>query len=87
MPEGDDIGAAFGWRFIGPPRGGDRSANNALWRIVMTRLNCDERTKEYVARRTQEGHSKREIIRYLKRYVAREVYRALVAPTALAPAA
>ncbi|MHB8325800.1 MAG: IS110 family transposase, partial [Candidatus Dormibacteria bacterium] len=68
-------------------RGGDRIANNALWRIVMTRLICDERTQEYVARRTQEGHSKREIIRCLKRYVAREVYRELLAPTALAVAA
>ena len=67
-------------------RGGDRIANNALWRIVMTRLSCDERTKEYVARRTQEGHSKREIIRCLKRYVAREVYRELLAPTALGAA-
>ena len=68
-------------------RGGDRIANNALWRIVMTRLTCDARTQEYMARRTQEGHSKREIIRCLKRYVAREVYRDLVAPTALPAAA
>jgi len=36
----------------------------------MTRLNCDERTQAYLARRTQAGHSKREIIRCLKRYVA-----------------
>ncbi len=65
-------------------RGGDRTANNALWRIVMVRLATDNRTQTYLARRTQEGHSKREIIRCLKRYVAREVYRELVAPTALA---
>ena len=68
-------------------RGGDRIANSALWRIVMTRLASDERTQTYMARRTQEGHSKRENIRCLKRYVAREVYRALLAPAALAVAA
>jgi transposase len=68
-------------------RGGDRVANNALWRIVMTRLANDERTQTYLARRTQEGRSKRDIIRCLKRYVAREVYRELLAPAALAVAA
>jgi hypothetical protein len=55
-------------------RGGDRQANHALWRIVLTRMSCDEPTKVYVARRTAEGKSKREIMRILKRYVAREVY-------------
>ena len=59
-------------------RGGDRSANQALWRIVMVRLSWDERTRAYAARRTSEGLSKREIIRCLKRYVAREVYEVLV---------
>jgi transposase len=58
--------------------GGDRIANNALWRIVMVRLTCDQRTKQYMARRTTEGLTRREIIRCLKRYVAREVYSALV---------
>jgi transposase len=58
-------------------RGGDRQANNALWRIVMVRLSCDERTKAYVDKRTAEGRTKREIIRCLKRYVAREVYHCL----------
>jgi len=58
-------------------RGGDRSANNALWRIVMVRMVYDPRTRAYVARRTAEGRSKREIIRSLKRYVARELYRRL----------
>jgi transposase len=52
-------------------------ANNALWRIVVTRLSCDAPTQAYLARRTAEGLSKREIIRCLKRYVAREVYRYL----------
>ncbi len=60
-------------------RGGDRIANNALWRIVMVRLTCDQRTKTYVARRTAEGMAKRDIVRCLKRYVAREVFHALLA--------
>jgi transposase len=60
-------------------RGGDRIANNALWRIVMVRLTCDQRTTTYVARRTAEGMTKRDIIRCLKRYVAREVFHALLA--------
>jgi transposase len=55
-------------------RAGDRDANNALWRIVMTRMAHDERTRNYVKRRTSQGLSKREIIRCLKRYVAREIY-------------
>jgi transposase len=58
-------------------RGGDRAANAALWRIVMTRLSFDPRTREYMERRTKEGHSKREVIRILKRYVAREVFKHL----------
>ena len=61
-------------------RGGDRRANQALWRIVMVRMSCDERTRDYVARRTAEGLSKREIMRCLKRYVAREVFHALTSP-------
>ncbi len=68
-------------------RGGDRIANNTLWRIVMVRLASDEPTQNYMARRTQEGRWKREIIRCLKRYVAREVYRALLTPATLAAAA
>jgi transposase len=58
-------------------RGGDRQANQALWRIVIVRLSHDDRTRAYAARRTQEGRSKTEIIRCLKRYVAREVYASL----------
>ena len=58
-------------------RGGDRQANAALWRIVITRMSSDARTRAYVARRLEEGRSKGEIIRVLKRYVAREVYRHL----------
>jgi transposase len=59
-------------------RGGNREANRALYMICLARMRRDQRTKEYVARRTQEGKSKREIIRCLKRYIAREVYRVLV---------
>jgi transposase len=61
-------------------RGGDRQANSALWRIVFTRMATDPRTQAYVARRTAEGKTTREIIRCLKRYVAREVYKALTSP-------
>ena len=49
-------------------------------------MSWDERTRGYVARRTAEGKSKREIVRCLKRFVAREIYRRLTAtPTALSP--
>lgn len=58
-------------------RGGDRVANNALWRIVMVRLAWHAPTRAYAARRTAEGLSKPEVIRCLKRYVAREVFRSL----------
>jgi transposase len=57
--------------------GGNRHANHALWRIVITRMSSDPRTRRYVARRLEEGLTKREIIRVLKRYVARETWRHL----------
>jgi transposase len=53
---------------------GDRQANHALWRIVLSRMSFEPRTRAYVERRTEEGLTKLEIIRCLKRYVAREVY-------------
>ena len=59
-------------------RGGNREANRALYTTCLARMRRDRRTQGYVARRTQEGKSKREIIRCLKRYVAREVYRVLI---------
>ncbi|WP_079063249.1 IS110 family RNA-guided transposase [Peterkaempfera griseoplana] len=75
-------------------RGGDRAANNALHTIVLVRMRFDPRTRAYVERRTKEGLSKKDIMRCLKRFVAREVYRALtttptgqVAGNNLAPAA
>jgi transposase len=58
-------------------RGGNRQANAARYRIVLVRMRYHPPTKAYVQRRTNEGKSKREIIRCLKRYVAREVYTAL----------
>ncbi|MGB9113369.1 MAG: IS110 family transposase [Acidimicrobiales bacterium] len=58
-------------------QGGDRQANAALWRIVMVRIAHDPRTTEYFERRVSEGCSKRDVIRILKRYVARELYRYL----------
>jgi transposase len=62
-------------------RGGDRDANRALYLLVLGRVSWDPRTRDYVTRRTAEGLSKPEIIRCLKRYLAREVYRLLRAPT------
>jgi transposase len=67
-------------------RGGDRQANSALWRVVLVRMAHDPRTQAYVTRRTAEGKTTKEIIRCLKRYVAREVYKALIRPARLAVA-
>ena len=67
-------------------RGSNRQANTALYRIVVVRLRWHQPTRDYLARRTKEGLSKREIIRCLKRYVAREVFAALQAPTVPADA-
>lgn len=63
-------------------RSGDRAANSALYIVVITRMRHHEPTKAYFARRTAEGLSKRDIIRCLKRYVAREVFAALPTTTA-----
>ena len=62
-------------------RGGDRQANNALYRVVITRMASHQPTKDYVARRRAEGKSTGEIVRILKRYVAREAFKHL-RPTA-----
>jgi transposase len=59
-------------------RGGDRRANLALWRIALGRMAGDPRTRAYVTRRSAEGKTKNEIVRCLKRYIAREVYHAIV---------
>jgi len=55
-------------------RGGDRNANSALWRITLVRMHCHQPTKDYVARRTAEGKTKTEILRCLKRNIAREAF-------------
>ena len=59
-------------------RGGNRDANRALWVVVMCRMATDATTRAYVERRTQQGLSKREIVRCLKRYVARQIYRTML---------
>jgi transposase len=64
-------------------RSGNRQANHALWRIATNRLITDAETRAYAARRTSEGKSRREIIRCLKRYIAREVFRTLTRPEAI----
>ena len=58
-------------------RGGNRQANAAIYRVAIVRLRDDERTKAYAARRTLEGKTQREIVRCIKRYIVREIYRAL----------
>jgi transposase len=55
-------------------RGGDRQANRALHIIAITRMRLDPATKAYVDRRTKEGKTRKEIIRCLKRYIAREIH-------------
>jgi transposase len=63
-------------------RSGDRAANSALYIITIVRMRRHEPTRAYVERRTAEGLSKREIIRCLKRYIAREIYANLPQPAA-----
>lgn len=58
-------------------RGGNRDANRALWVVAMVRMSHHQPTRAYVERRTSDGLSKREIIRCLKRYIAREAYKHL----------
>ena len=61
-------------------RGGDRHANAALWRIAIVRLATNPDTRAYLQRRQQDGKTKSEAIRCLKRYIAREVFNALPRP-------
>lgn len=61
-------------------RGGDRRANRALYTIVLVRMRHHAPTRDYVARRTAEGKTRKEIIRCLKRYVTREVFHAITNP-------
>jgi transposase len=71
-------------------RGGNRQANAAIYRVVIVRMRAHQPTLDYVSRRTTEGKSKPEIIRCLKRYVAREIFGYLcrpIRPSQTAPAA
>ena len=61
-------------------RRGNRKANNALWRIATTRIRHDAATQQYVARRQAEAKNRKEIIRCLKRHIAREIYRLITDP-------
>ncbi|MFI7680610.1 IS110 family transposase [Actinophytocola sp. NPDC049390] len=58
-------------------RGGDRALNSAIHTIAMTRMRCCPTTRAYVARRTAQGRTSREIRRCLKRYITRQLYRTL----------
>jgi transposase len=64
-------------------RGGDRHANNALYRIALSRMAHEPRTKQYVARHVAAGRSTKEILRMLKRAIAREIHRLLTHKVAL----
>jgi len=66
-------------------RGGNRTANHALWRTAMIRRNHDPRTQAYFERRRAEGRSDREILRCVKRFIVRELYQALTRPAAAVP--
>jgi transposase len=68
-------------------RGGDRQANSALYRIALSRLRWDARTRDYLARRITEGKTRREAIRCLKRYIAREIYQIITSPPETQPSA
>jgi len=61
-------------------RGGDRAANKVLHQIVIARMRHDAATRAYVQRRLKQGLKKKDIIRCLKRYVARQVYKAHIRP-------
>ncbi|MFJ3309462.1 transposase [Streptomyces sp. NPDC086549] len=68
-------------------QGGDRQAHSALYTIVLARLRWDARTRDYVERRVAQGKSRREAIRCLKRYVAREIYQTINPPKCTAASA
>jgi transposase len=68
-------------------RGGDRQANCALYRIAICRLRGDARTRDYLTRRITEGKTRREAIRCLKRYIAREIYQIITSPPEAEPSA
>jgi Transposase IS116/IS110/IS902 family len=62
-------------------RGGDRAANNALYRIALVRMSAHPQTRDYVEHQLAKGRTKKEILRLLKRAIAREIFRLLTRPT------
>jgi hypothetical protein len=76
--EADHGGSCLATAQASARRGGDRDAKGALWRIALVRVHCHQR-KDYFARRTAEGRTKKVILRCLKRYIAREAYPLLLA--------
>ena len=62
-------------------RGGNRAANNALYRIALVRISAHPQTRDYVERQLANGRTKKEILRLLKRAIAREIFRLLTRPT------
>jgi transposase len=61
-------------------RGGDRAAHNALYRVALVRMSSQPHTGDYVERQVTKGRNKREILRLVKRAIAREVFRLLTRP-------
>jgi transposase len=66
-------------------RGGDRAANNALWTIANNRMIHDPRTRDFAERRRQQGDSRKDTLRVLKRYIARETFSIIRAALAAEP--
>ena len=60
---------------------------SALYRSALSRLRWEARTRDYLARRISEGKTRREAIRCLKRYIAREIYRIITDPPEAEPSA
>jgi hypothetical protein len=68
-------------------RSSDRQANSMLYRIALCRLRWDVCARDYLTRRITEGKTRREAIRCLKRYIAREIYRIITSPPETQPSA
>jgi transposase len=67
-------------------RGGNRQLNTAVHRVAVTQLRCHQPAKDYIARRTSEGKTKREAIRCLKRHLVRTIFNTMTNTTGDAPA-
>jgi hypothetical protein len=77
-PPGKGVGQLHDWL-----ASGDRAANAALYRIALCRMSSDRRTRDHVVRQTEAGRTKKEIIRLLKRAIAREIFRCLTTTVAV----